>query len=114
MKIYPVGAELFHVATRTDRHDEGNGRVSQLCEGTLKNGDMSFIGMKSVRTSNSSRVTEGATVIPTNVKRKSRSPCAFLDAFAALRKAKTQLRYVSPFSWNKSTPTGRHQVKFDI
>jgi len=36
MKIDPVGAELFHVDTRTDRHDEANSRCSQFCERALK------------------------------------------------------------------------------
>ena len=32
MTIRPVGAELFYADERTDRHDEANSRVSQLCE----------------------------------------------------------------------------------
>ena len=32
MKIYPVGAELFHADGRTDRHDEANSHFSQFCE----------------------------------------------------------------------------------
>jgi hypothetical protein len=36
MKIYPVGAELFHADRGThglkDRNDEANSRVSQFCE----------------------------------------------------------------------------------
>jgi len=32
MKIRPMGAEMFHVGGRTDRHDEDNGRFSQFCE----------------------------------------------------------------------------------
>ena len=36
MKIFPVGAELFHsngqTDRRTDRHDEANNRFSQYCE----------------------------------------------------------------------------------
>ena len=31
-KIHPVGAELFHAARRTDRHDEANIRLSQFFE----------------------------------------------------------------------------------
>jgi len=34
MKIRPVGAELFHVDGRTDRHDETNSHFSELCERT--------------------------------------------------------------------------------
>ena len=33
MKIRPVGAELFHADGLTDRHEEANSRISQLCEG---------------------------------------------------------------------------------
>jgi hypothetical protein len=33
MKIYPVGAELFHADGRTDRHDKANSRFSQIGEG---------------------------------------------------------------------------------
>jgi len=41
MKIYPVGAELFHATDGrtdglTDRHKEANGRFSQFCEGFYK------------------------------------------------------------------------------
>ena len=32
MKIYPMGAELFHADRRTDRHDEANSRFWQFCE----------------------------------------------------------------------------------
>ena len=32
MGICLVGAELFHANVQTDRHDEANGRFSQLCE----------------------------------------------------------------------------------
>jgi len=36
MKIRPLGVELFHADRRTDermyRHDEADGRSSQLCE----------------------------------------------------------------------------------
>jgi len=32
MKSRPVGAELFHVERRTDRHAEANSRFSQFCE----------------------------------------------------------------------------------
>jgi len=31
-KIRPMGAELFHVDTRTERRDETNSRFSQVCE----------------------------------------------------------------------------------
>jgi hypothetical protein len=34
--IRPVGAELFHVDGRTDRHDEANCRFSQFCERVKK------------------------------------------------------------------------------
>ena len=33
MKIYSVGAELFHADGQTDRHDEANTRFSKFCEG---------------------------------------------------------------------------------
>jgi len=32
MKIPPVAPELFHTDRQTDKHDEANGRFSQLCE----------------------------------------------------------------------------------
>jgi len=32
MKIFRVGAELFHAQRQTDRHDEANSRFSQFCE----------------------------------------------------------------------------------
>jgi len=32
MKIYPVGAELFHSDRWMDRHDKGNSRFSQFSE----------------------------------------------------------------------------------
>jgi len=32
MKTRPVGAELFHVDGRTDKHDEANSRFPQFCE----------------------------------------------------------------------------------
>jgi len=32
MKICPLGAELFHVDGRTDRHDGTSNRLSQFCE----------------------------------------------------------------------------------
>jgi hypothetical protein len=32
MKVRRVGAELFHVDKRTERHDEANSRFSQLCK----------------------------------------------------------------------------------
>ena len=35
-KIRPIGAELFQVDGRTDRHDEANRRFSQFCEKRLK------------------------------------------------------------------------------
>ena len=31
MKIWPVGAKLFHVGKQMDRHTEANGRFSQFC-----------------------------------------------------------------------------------
>ena len=31
MEIRPLGAELFHVDGRTDKHDEANSRFSQCC-----------------------------------------------------------------------------------
>jgi len=34
MTIEPVGAELFHVDGRTDRHDKTNSRSSQFYEQT--------------------------------------------------------------------------------
>jgi len=34
MKIRLLGTELFHVCTRTDRHDEAHSRFSQCCERT--------------------------------------------------------------------------------
>ena len=34
MKINPVGAKLFHVEGRMDRHDEANNCFSQFCERT--------------------------------------------------------------------------------
>jgi hypothetical protein len=36
MKIRPVAAELLHVDSRTDRHDESNSRFSQFCERAYK------------------------------------------------------------------------------
>ena len=36
MKIRPVGAELFHVDGRTDRHDEANSRFSWFFERASK------------------------------------------------------------------------------
>ena len=36
LEIRPVGAELFHADGRTDRQDEANCRVSQLCERAKK------------------------------------------------------------------------------
>ena len=34
MKTRPVEAEFFHVEDgQTDRHDEGNSRFTQFCEG---------------------------------------------------------------------------------
>jgi hypothetical protein len=35
MKIYPVGAELYHADERTDRYEEANGRFSQFGERAL-------------------------------------------------------------------------------
>jgi hypothetical protein len=32
MKIRSLGADLIHSDGQTDRHDEANGRFSQLCE----------------------------------------------------------------------------------
>jgi len=32
MKIRPMGAELFHVDRRTERHDESNSRFSRFLE----------------------------------------------------------------------------------
>jgi len=32
MKVWPVGAEFFHVNRRTYRYDEVNNRISQFCE----------------------------------------------------------------------------------
>jgi len=32
MKILPVGAKLFHADRQTDRHDDSDGRFSQVCE----------------------------------------------------------------------------------
>jgi len=32
MNICPVGAELFHVDGKTDRHDDANSCFSQFCE----------------------------------------------------------------------------------
>jgi hypothetical protein len=32
MKILQVGAQLFHVDSRTDSYDEANNRFSQFCE----------------------------------------------------------------------------------
>jgi len=40
MKICPVGAELFHVDGRTDRHDEANSRFSQFCESAKKSNNV--------------------------------------------------------------------------
>jgi len=34
MKILPMGAELFCVDRRTDRHDEANSHFQQCCERT--------------------------------------------------------------------------------
>jgi len=31
MKISPLGAELFHVDGRIERHDEANNRFLQIC-----------------------------------------------------------------------------------
>ena len=36
MKICPVGAELFHLDRRTDRHDKANSLFSQFCESVQK------------------------------------------------------------------------------
>jgi hypothetical protein len=36
MKIRPVGAELFHVDERSDRHDEANNRIPQFRERAQK------------------------------------------------------------------------------
>jgi hypothetical protein len=36
MKTLPVGAELFRVDGRTDRHDKANSRFSQFFESTQK------------------------------------------------------------------------------
>jgi hypothetical protein len=36
MKILSVGAESFYADRRTDRYDEANNRVSQLCESAQK------------------------------------------------------------------------------
>jgi hypothetical protein len=41
MKILPVGAELFHVDGRTDRHDEVNARFSKFCENVYKDKKLS-------------------------------------------------------------------------
>jgi len=32
MKIHPVGAELFHMVGRTDRHDNFNSHFLQFCK----------------------------------------------------------------------------------
>ena len=32
LKVHRVGAELFHVDGRTERHKEANNRFSQFCE----------------------------------------------------------------------------------
>jgi len=32
MKIRTVGAELFHAGGRTDRHDDGSSRLTQICK----------------------------------------------------------------------------------
>jgi hypothetical protein len=32
IKIFPVGAELFHADGQTDRHDEAIRYISQFCE----------------------------------------------------------------------------------
>jgi hypothetical protein len=36
MKIYLLGAQLFYLDGRTERHDEVNSRFSQNCEKRLK------------------------------------------------------------------------------
>ena len=36
IKIRPVGAELFHADTRTEKYEEANSRFSQFCERALK------------------------------------------------------------------------------
>jgi hypothetical protein len=35
MKICPVGAKLFHAEGLTEKHDEGNFRISPFCVGAL-------------------------------------------------------------------------------
>jgi hypothetical protein len=35
MKICPVGAELFEVDGRSDKHEEAGSRLSQICENSL-------------------------------------------------------------------------------
>jgi hypothetical protein len=41
MKIRPVGAELFHVDERSDRHDEANNRIPQFRESAQKQNHVS-------------------------------------------------------------------------
>jgi hypothetical protein len=36
MRNRPVGAEMFHADSQTDRHKEANSRFSQFCEGAQK------------------------------------------------------------------------------
>jgi hypothetical protein len=48
MKICSIGAELFHVGGRTDRHDKANSRFSQFCLNTK-------VFCKTFETFNSSR-----------------------------------------------------------
>ena len=40
MIIRPVRAELFHVDTQMDRHDEAYSRFSLFCERALKQGEI--------------------------------------------------------------------------
>ena len=44
MKIRQVGAELFHAAGRSDRHDESHSRFSQFCDTRLKLVDCAAVG----------------------------------------------------------------------
>jgi hypothetical protein len=39
MTTSPVGAELFHVDRRTDRHEEANSRLSQFGNAPKKSND---------------------------------------------------------------------------
>jgi len=50
VKIHPVGAELFHMDVRTERHDEANSHFLQILRTRLKTYGM--IGCNDIITTN--------------------------------------------------------------